>query len=525
MTSRTWAKHGIALCSIALVAFLINGASYFISGIPATYQLSSDATVHEVVWQEDSHSYTGNLAADTMFQNYNGQSSGMIAANQAFASMADVLHIPLLDFSVIISIISLAIFLSGVYMLVYCTTRKYLLALVIALVSTVPVISLGLSSWSFMIGGYVPKELSLGIAVWITVLYVTGIAEESKRKISASFLLLGLAANYYPPLFLHYALVLICAEVVRARSIRIEHIVYGLLLLIASPVALYDVFIHTTKLSPPDKSLILEHYTGTLHSLSYLFLHYLRKQYIYGVLVGISWFVYTRVIKKTYSPVLMFWFAVWWVSLLLSLVGVGIELWAPLYEKYLLSRISVWFYLASMIIIGFSVYEIYFTKLSRSLGHKVFFACALGAVLLAQTSILNVFTGIKENKRDSADYLNYIQAVQQVRALVPAQTLVLANPDGEANSIRTYGGVGTYVSRKDGNVILFDGDAARAWFARYSEAQSVFKTKDFSQIRAYAIAHQLPYYFFDAKDIKVGSDQLKKYTIEQVGAYGLVKLY
>jgi hypothetical protein len=524
MMYRTFWTHAGLLSLIFGIAALVNSASYLLSGISPAYNQSSDATVHVVQWQEYATDYTGNFSQDVMFQNYQAQPTGTLFVDKMLVRASEFLHIGVLDWSIIISALSLILFLSGVYFLVLYSTKKPFLAFLLSVVSIVPVISLGLSGWGFLVAGFVPKETGLGITVWLTILYLRGVSTGSKKDIGLFFVLLGLFANWYPPMFYHYALAILTAEVLRVRAIRAEHILYGVLFLIASPVALYDIFVKAGHFAPPVLAIIINHYGVPLHSLSYLLLHYLRKQFIYAALIGVLWQVYRKVYRRDSTPLMTAWYAIWWSTLVWSLIGVGIEVFAPLYMKYLISRISVWFYLASMVLIAMSAYELWTLRFGRAVRATSLFCVILVVVLLAQTSILNVYHGFRDAEISGADYAQYLSIVTKLNSLVPTGTLVLANPDGEANTVRAYGGVGTYVAAKDGNVTLFDGTAATAWFDRYSEARGVFMTHDFATIATYARTHGLIYYLFDRRDITKGGDLLTAHTVLQSGNYGLAYL-
>lgn len=513
------------LSIIFAVAAVVNSVPYLLSGISPVYAQSSDSTVHVVQWQEFSGTYAGNFDNDVMFQNYQAQPTGTLFVDKVLVRISEFFKIDLLDWSIIVSALSLALFLSGVYFLVLYSTKKSLLGLLIALISIIPVISLGLSSWGSLVIGFVPKEISVAISVWLTLVYLWGVSTDSKPRIAGFFALLGLFANWYPPVFFHYALVLITVEVLRQRAITKELVLYGVIFLLMAPVALFDIFIKAGHFTTPVLSIIINHYGVPLHSLSYLLLHYLRKQIIYVALVGGLWYMYRRILKREYSPLLKVWYYIWWSTLVWSLIGVGIEVFYPLYMKYLISRISVWFYLASMIIIAATAYEIWFAKFERTLRNSIAFSVLLIMVLVIQTSILNVYRGLKDSQKNGADYAQYLSVVTRIQSLVPTRTLVLANPDGEANTIRAYGGTGTYVTAKDGNVTLFDGASATTWFERYTETQAIFAKKDFLTIRAFAIEKHLQFYLFDTKDIQSGTSTLAKMTILQSGTYGLAKLY
>ena len=525
MISRTTQTHIINLSVVFLIALLVNSASYFLTGISPAYNQSSDATVHVVQWQEFARNYAGNFTHDVMFQNYQGQPTGTLFVDKVLVRISEFLHVSILDWSIIISALSLLVFLSGVYVLVLYSTKDSLLSLLISLVSVIPVISLGLSGWGFLVGGFVPKETALGISLWLSVLYLWGASTNSKWHIAGFFALLGLFANWYPPLFFHYALVLLTVEVIRKRAIRKEHIAYGLIFLATAPVALFDIFITAGHFTTPDVAIIFAHYGAPLHSLSYLLIHYLRKQFIYAALVGALWYVYRRVLKKDYPPLIKLWYAIWWSTLVWSMIGVSIEIFAPLYMKFMISRISVWFYLASMIIVAYTAHELWFAKFPRTIRNRTCFSLLLLAVLISQTSVLSVCSGIRDSQKNAADYKHYLSVVTKLQAIVPLDSLVLANPDGGANTLRTYGGVGTYVAAKDGNVTLFDGVTAREWFQRYQETKKIFSQKDFSTIQAYAVAQDLQFYFFNVNDIATGTTTLAKKTILRSGDYGLARLW
>ena len=323
-----------------------------------------------------------------------------------------------------------------------------------------------------------------------------------QNKDSRLFLIAGLFSNWYPIVFFHYALLILTVEVIRARSIKKEHILYGLLFLAAAPVALYDLFIKSAGFSAPDIEMIYNHYTWVLHSGEYLFVHYLRKQIIYAVIIAALWYIYRRILKKEYSHSVLLWYAIWWSALAWSLIGVGIEIFAPSYMKYLLSRVSVWFYLASMIIIAHTGYEIYFSKFNRSVKNITLFSLLLVVLLLGQTSLYSAYGGIRNFQKNAQDYKQYLSVLTGLKNVIPPGSIILSNPDKRASMIRAYGGYGVYVSWKDGNVTIADGDAAKKWFARYKETASVFSQKDFSAIKKFAVERGLQFYLFDKRDVK-----------------------
>ncbi len=517
-------RHTAALTLILTVAVLLNALPVLLSHVPPQYNLSSDATVFATLWQEGAAGYSGAFAHDQMFQQFTEEPTGVFAADRALVWVAQTLHVDLLTWSIVVSAASLAAFLVGVYALVWYALRNRALAIVIALASIIPVVSLGLSSWGFMVGGFVPKETGLSIAVWLTILYVRGIREHSWEKITYFFVLLGLCANWYSPLFYQYALLLFTAEAIRTRAVKKELFLYAGVFFLVSPLALWDIFVTNGHFTQPIVSLIIAHYTWPLHSLSYLLLHYLRKQIIYALLLTSLWWAHRHVLKKESPAIMRLWWALWWAALVWSLVGVGIEVWAPLYEKYLLSRTSVWFYFASMVLVGALGWDLCFWWIKRTWITVLLFCGVLLCVLLAQSSLLNYLGGLRDATAGSADYRQYLSVVTQLKTLVPDSALVLADPDDKANTIRSYGGIGVWVSVKDGNVILYDGAASQTWYARYEAAEQVFATKDFSVIRTYALQNGLRYYFFDTRDITASAALLKQKTILQSGDYGLAKL-
>lgn len=521
--SSSISQHWINIFFIFCIAFLINGTFYFLSGVPLKYQQSSDATVHMVDWQRISRDYSGEFENDLMFQNYQVQPTGVLLVDRLLVTIGEMFSIDLLQWSIVISFLSLALFLSGVYALVSYSTKNRLLAFIISLVSIIPVISLGLSSWGFLAKGFVPKEISLGIAVWLSIIYLYGTATGSKRTVGLFFLLLGIFSNWYPVLFFHYALVLFTVEVIRQKTVRREHFMYGAIFLVAAPIALFDIFIRASHFTPSIISIITDHYTATLHSLSYLFIHYLRKQIIYVLFVGILWYIYRRILQKEYPTTIKIWYAIWWSALAWSLVGVGIEIAVPSLMKYLISRTSVWFYAASMIIVGYTAHEIFFNHYVRSLKNRVVFSSLLLLILLMQTSIFHAYNGLKSMRQNTQDYLQYLTVLTQIKSKIPRGAIVLSNPDREAKTVRVYGEVGSYVSWKDGNVTLFDGTAATAWFERYKETRSVFATKDFSAIQDFAVKRDLSFYLFNKNDILSGKDELAESTIMESGSYGLAQ--
>jgi hypothetical protein len=516
-------QHMLPVALVLVLAAAVNAAPYVVTGISPAYDQSSDTTVHVVDWRMFAQDYQGQFDHDRMFTNYPAQASGVHAAGKMLVAVGEALGVGVLEWSVIISYLALAVFLTGVYALVWYSTSSRLLALVLALVSIVPVISLGLSSWGFLARGFVPKELSLAVAVWLTLLYLYGVKTNSKRHVGAFFVLMGLGANFYPVLFFHYAMILLGAEVFRARAVRTEQFVYGLLFLFAAPVALYDVFVRSAQFAPPDPAIILDHYTETLRSWYYLLVHYLRKQIVYIVLVGVLWYVYRRVLGQEYPLTLQVWLCVWWSALLISLVGVGIELFAPLYAKYLLSRASVWFYFASMLLVGYMGYRICFEYIRETPIRLAGFAGLLGVILLGQTSIMHLAADYRGFIKGSQDYKNYLEVVTQLERFVPVDATVLSNPDREAQTLRAYGDRASYVSWKDGNVTLFDGNAARQWFARYQQTRAVFQQRDYPAIQEFSRQEGIEYYLYNVSDFDQPPAELQASALLQVGHYGLVR--
>jgi hypothetical protein len=521
MTHSDRRLHIGALTLIFVVALLVNGLPYVFAGLSPAYNQSSDATVHVTDWQEFSPTYPGTFAHDVMFTNFSGVSSGVLGADKALVRVSEWLRVPLLDWSILISTLSLIAFLSGVYFLVLYSTKNTLLALLIGLVSVIPVISLGLSSWGFTVTGFVPKETSLAIAVWLLILYLRAIATESRKRMVFFFVLLGICANWYPPFFIHLAIVLLTVEVLRARAITKDQFLYGILFLVAAPLALYDIFVIGGHFTKPDLSIIYDHYGAPLHSLSYLLLHYLRKQIIYAVVVGLLWYLHRRLVREDLTPLMRTWYFIWWSTLFWSLIGVGIEVFFPLYMKYLISRISVWFYLASMIVIASTGYAVWRATIKRSALSCLLFSAVVLLVLVSQTSLPSVYAGALSLVHDAPTYKQYLAVVTQASHYVPSGTLVLANPDGEANTVRAYGSTATYVAAKDGNVVLYDGRAAEAWFTRYKELQQIFAKKDFAAVQSFAQVHGLHYFLFDAKDFTQGLALLKRETELQDGTFGI----
>jgi len=176
-----------------------------------------------------------------------------------------------------------------------------------------------------------------------------------------------------------------------------------------------------------------------------------------------------------------------------------------------------------MLIVGYTAWQLVRARWGSGYKVTMLFAFVLSAVLIAQSSISNLVGGFMEFRRDAAQYRDYVSAMQQLHTLVPLGSVVLANPDGEANTLRPYGDVASWVSAKDGNISLFDGDAARAWYARYKESQAAFATHDGAAIRSYALSHGLQYYAFNMSDLSVHQDVITKATLMRVGVYGLAK--
>lgn len=467
------------LTIVFLAALAVNMLPVAVGRTPLKYQLSSDAEIHVVFWQKYSQEYRGNFENDEMF-NLHQRASGDLLANKIIVRVLDSVGVDVLTGSIFVSALALAIFLSGVYAVVAYSLKNQFLALLVALGSIVPAHTLGGSSWGFFANGYLPRDLAAAIAVWILLLYFHSIESSSKRSFLLVFVLAGLFANWYPVLFLHFAMVLLIAEIIRRRSISRDVIAAGFLFALCAIPAALDVWLKRSQAGPIDMALLhMKHRYMMFLSWYHTIFKYLRRVIIYGFLVG----VFARpACRQAGIPALKPWYAILAASLIISITGIFIENYTP-YAQFFFSRASLWFMFASMVILVSAIYE--FMRRQKIVPIGAVTLLVAGLVFGMQSNAYQFARSVLATREMSSAHRQRIALYQKIQATTQPTDMILMDPP-EANEVRSYAERSVAVSWKDGGVSLYDGRGARQWHERYQEVAAVFDSGDLETIKAYA---------------------------------------
>ena len=373
-------KH---LLIIFVVALVYNFSFFFFTGIPLRHQLNGDAEVHVAHWREFSVKEKNIFANDAMFK-LDIRPQGELFVDKVLVRIGEFFKIDVLNLSVILSFISLFIFLSGVYFVAAHSLNNRLMGFLAGLGSVIPAFSLGGSSWGFVASGFLPRDLALGFAVWLLGLYFYGIRHDSPWSIRIVFLVSGLLANWYPVLFFHYVLVIILADVIRLKSIKLEHFFYGLLFGAGAIFAISDVIAKSINFTPINLELFRARFSYLLlEPWQYAIFRYLRRFILYVAIVSGLYYIAKKVVLKDEMSPLKTWYIIWLSAGLLSITGLYLENYTS-WARFFLSRTSIWFLFASMAIVAYTIFLIGKCRASR---YKLMAVTLISLIFLGQSMI------------------------------------------------------------------------------------------------------------------------------------------
>ena len=507
------------LVIIFLVALLYNLTYSVLTDVPIKYQLNGDAEVHVAHWREFSSRENEDIFLNDPMFRLDIRPAGELAIDKVIVRIADFFRIDLLNWSLALSFLSSAFFLSGVYFITAYTLKNPWAGLLIALGSIIPAFSLGGSSWGFTPKGFLPRELALGLSIWLLFLYFYGAKNDSKKHIGLLFAIAGLLANWYPVLFFHFALILGLADVIRSRSLKKIHLFYGIVFLASASFSLWDIVQKSQTASPVDMEILRQRFGYLiLNDWHYVLLRYLRRFIIYIILVPLLYYLVQKggqVKSKKLAP----WRALWWSSLAIAVLGLYLESYTSLTRLYL-SRASVWFLFASMVILA---------ELLNSWGEgrnrfiKSAGAVFISVIFVGQTMFPTVYRHIRDFRNESADYLQKIAMFEALRKLSKPGEVTFMNPQ-KAASVRAYAGRGVYVSWKDGNVAVLDGAKSREWSKHFAEADIVFNSGDFELIKKFSRDHGIDYFVYREDELNVNRERAAQYKIFEAKPYVIVKI-
>lgn len=498
-------RHFVFLTIIFSAALLVNFTPSIITNIPLKNQLSSDAELHATHWREFSANEGNNFANDEMFKK-DTRPRGELFVNKLLVRLGEWSKVGLLEWSALVSGLSLIIFLSGVYFVVAYSLKNSWLGFLVALGSIIPAFSLGGSTWGFLAQGFLPRELALGIAAWIILIYFYGLEKNHIWASRSVFLLSGIFSNWYPVLFFHFAAIVFVAEIIRLKSIKKELLIYGLLYAAGASFALIDIFIKSAQTAPIDLEVFRFRFRYMLlSSFEYTFLRYLRRFLIYAAVVAGLFIFSKKTLNRDELRPLSPWYAIWLSAALISLIGIVLENFTT-FARFLFSRASVWFLFASMTIIAYTIHKIYEKRVKNNFLLSAILATGILLIFIGQSAIPSIYRQLRDLKANAANYNNYITLLENLKEATPNDAIILA-PPRDANKIRAYGSRGTYVSWKEGGITLLDGKSGREWFERLHEVEAVFGQKNLEALQKYAQAKNIRYIIYNTDEVSTDKQQ------------------
>ncbi len=506
------------LLVILAAAVVYNLSLAFFTGVPAKYQLNSDAEVHLVHWREFSDENEVFLADDAMFK-LDIRPVGELFVDKIIVKVGEFLNINILSWSVIVSYASIIVFLSGVYFVVSRSLNNRLVGFLVGLGSVIPAFSLGGSSWGFPANGFLPRDLALGLGVWLFGLYLSGVKSGSLRNIRLMFFTMGILANWYPLLFFHFSLALIFADIVRLKSLRQDHVFYGLIFCAGAIFAISDIVSKSLSFTAIDMGAFRGRFSYLLlESWDYALLRYLRRFILYFIAVALFYFASRKIFSKDSMSSLKPWYALWLSSGALSLFGLYLENYTS-FARFFISRLSVWFIFSSMVILAYGIWLA--TGYKKSISRKILVVLGVLLIFLGQSMIPTAYRYARDLRANSADYLKEMAVIEKLKDITAPDDFIFMDPD-RAGKIRTYGARGTYVSWKDGNIAVLDGVGALEWSYRLKAADDAFNSRDFDKISAFGQANNIKYFLYSEEEFS--GEGIGKYNIFELKPFAVAKL-
>jgi len=515
-------RHSLFLATIFLAAIVFNFLPQFLSGIPLPRQLSSDAENYVVHWYQYSEYYGNNFLNDKSFQ-YEIRPAGDLFVDKIFVRIGEFLKIDLPVWSVLISIIALLIFLSGVYALSFYTLNSAFSALIIGLGSIMPTFALGGGTWGFQTLGYLPRDLAIGFALWLLLLFIYGKDKGVKWAPFAVFLISGLFANWYPVLFFHFITVLLLADIIHDKKMSVKHLCYGLIFSIGAFFAIYDVISKVKTTIPPDlEALHMRFGYMYISSFTYGVFRYLRRVIIYLVWIPAIIVYSKKIFEGKAKKALSFWLAIWISAGVIMTVGVLLEQFT-VYAKFLFSRTSLFFIFSSMAISTLVLTRVVENNFPNLKHKKIIMALFLLVIFTGQSSIPTVYRYISGVTKNADAEKSFYDVLTVLSNKTSSKDIILADP-GYSNSIRAYAIRSVYTSWKDGGVSLLDGKGGREWFERFTETNELIQNGSFNSIVDFGLKKGASVVFIETNKISDYPSLAKKYNYYLSGNYAIILL-
>lgn len=513
---------GLFLSVIFLGAMVINGLPWFLSGIPLSKQLSSDAEYHIVHWYEYSKNYEGNFLQDKSFQ-LDIRPAGDLFADKIFVKIGDFFNINLPNLSIFVSIAALFLFLSGVYALGSFIFHDSFWAFILSLGSALPTFALGGTTWGFTTLGYLPRELALGFCLWLLLLFLYGKRKNIPELSFIVFFAAGLLANWYPISFIHFTAVLLLADIIYGKKIAKEHFLYGILFFGGASFAVFDILSKAKLATPPDLDILRLRYDYMfISSFDYGIFHYLRRVILYLIWIPSLIFIYRKFLKDKIKEDISFWISIFVSSGIIMTIGVLLEEYT-VYAKFLFSRTSLFFILASMIISTIVLtksFEHFF--LNRKF-KKIIVGSILLVIFVGQSSIPTIYRSLADIAKNANEQRAFLSAINFLAEHTTAKDMIFTDPK-YSNKIRAYAMRPVYSSWKDGGVSLLDGRGGREWYTGYVENYKILQTKNLNQILEFSKNKKLSAIFIETGKIDKNPNLEGQFTHYQVGSYEIFLL-
>lgn len=473
-------------CAVLIVcAIAFNLVPVIASDLPLSRQLSSDAEWYAVALMRVT--VPPAIASDDVY------ALELLPATEREAlgltvRLGQLTGLDLLDWSVLLSFVTVAVFVLGAYAVTRATLPPSL-ALLVSLALIVPVHALGSTQLGFQAMGFLPRDLGLALSMIVLLGYIR--AGRRTAPLAATFLLCGLLANVYSMLYAHLALVLLGAEALRDRGVRPRIFAFAMLLVIGALPTELEVLTQVRFSAPDPEILRIRESSLLLSSLSSALTQLLRRPLIYAGLLVLLVTIARRMGRLRDNGMLTPWFAIATSSAAITVLGLVVENATP-FVRYLPSRASVFFLFAAMVLCAAllpSIAEQWRGSRGRLIG-----IAALAAIFLVQSNVPTVARQIYDDVALAAERREVSLIAVRLAETTGSTDTFLAPADelpDIAASLRTYARRPTFVSFKDLGVVLYDGARGRALFGRWEAAQAVLRASEVDVIRSFLREHHI----------------------------------
>jgi hypothetical protein len=434
-----------------------------------------------------------------------------------------ILDIDLFKFSVFLSFVALLLFLCGLYFLIYYCLKDKLIAGLITFFSIFSVHALGGSVFGIQALGFLPRDLALALSMYILLLYFYAINRQSNFYALSAFFISGIFSNFYPLLFFQLVLTLLCSEIVRTRSLRFINVWCFFGFLIGALPTVIDILYKSTQAAPIDIEIMRSFYKYMIADFSLdTFRHYLRRFIIYGFLVTAIIFLVIRNADNSEKKKIHPWIAIAISSFILSVIGVYLES-TTVFTKYMMSRISLWFILSSMVIISFGI-RLFMNKFSEKKS-IILTAAVVSAIFCLQSNIPTAYRFLRNTYINRNQTREFHAAIEKLKELTTKDDLIIA-PSDEYNdlaaSVRTYSLRPIYICYKYGGISVMDGTIAREWIEKYQNLQDVFKDKDPKKLIAFMKSNEISYALIPSWYYRDSLASIRRYIAADTGGYLII---